>query len=154
MKKLLMAGAFLVGLTGVAHADEHQCLAEAMYYEARDQGSLGMLAVGIVIQNRVDHPRYPDTICEVVRQGRYWKGNPVRDKCQFSYWCDGRPERPAEKKIWGIAQSIAHTLLSTEVDIIGLEEATHYHADWVKPSWASVLEPCSQIGQHIFYAEK
>ena len=70
MKKLLMAGAFLVGLTGVAHADEHQCLAEAMYYEARDQGSLGMLAVGIVIQNRVDHPRYPDTICEVVRQGR------------------------------------------------------------------------------------
>ena len=130
------------------------CLAEAMYYEARDQGWRGMLAVGVVIQNRVDNARYPMDICGVVRQGRYRNGNPVRHKCQFSYYCDGKPERPAEKEAWTTAQDLATLLTTTEVEVAGLEDATHYHAVWVQPSWSTHLEKRQQIGGHIFYAQR
>ena len=154
MRKTLAAVALLAASVGTAYADEHKCLAEAMYFEARDQGTIGMLAVGVVIQNRVDHSSYPNNVCAVVRQGRYWKGNPVRDKCQFSYWCDGRPERPGEEEVWEKSKDIAYLLMTTDIDIEGLGEATHYHADWVRPHWSKVMEPRSKIGQHIFYAEK
>ena len=133
---------------------DHKCMAEAMYFEARDQGTLGMLAVGVVIKNRIKHPKYPNTVCAVVRQGKYRNGNPVRYKCQFSFWCDGRHERPLEKEAWDRTSMIAKTLLSESIiDVVGLEHATHYHADWVKPSWSRSLELCSKIGQHVFYAE-
>tara|TARA_R110000796_G_C14412054_1_gene418862 strand:+ start:181 stop:762 length:582 start_codon:yes stop_codon:yes gene_type:complete len=131
-----------------------KCLAEAMYYEARDQGWRGMMAVGVVIQNRVDHSRYPADLCGVVRQGRYRNGNPVKHQCQFSYYCDGKPERPAEKEAWATAQDIATLLTTTEVEVAGLEDATHYHAVWVQPSWSTSLEKRQQIGGHVFYAQK
>tara|TARA_R110002020_G_scaffold309418_1_gene525444 strand:- start:34 stop:498 length:465 start_codon:yes stop_codon:yes gene_type:complete len=153
MRSYLLAGIIFIGAMDTANGEEQDCLAEAMYFEARDQGIIGMMAVGVVIQNRVDHKNYPDTICGVVRQGRYWNGNPIRDKCQFSYWCDGRPERPSEKEAWEEANAVAELLLITQVDMIGLEQATHYHAEWVTPRWSKFLEPCTRIGQHIFYAE-
>ena len=130
------------------------CLAEAMYYEARDQGWRGMLAVGIVIQNRVKDARYPDDACGVVRQGKYRNGNPVRHKCQFSYYCDGKPERPAEKEAWRQAVDIAALLTTTDVEIAGLEGATHYHSVEVQPSWAKAFSPRKQIGDHLFYAQR
>ena len=153
--------ALLIGLAvpipaqagGTGYSDK-QCLAEAMYYEARDQGWRGMLAVGIVIQNRVKDARYPETACGVVRQGKYRNGNPVRHKCQFSYYCDGKPERPAEKEAWSRATDIATLLTTTAVEIAGLEGATHYHAVWVQPSWTTALERRKQIGGHIFYAQR
>jgi len=114
-----------------------------------------MLAVGIVIQNRVRDPRYPETVCAVVRQGEYRDGNPVRHKCQFSYYCDGKPERPVEKEAWSVARDLSRLLLTTRLEIVGLESVTHYHADWVDPPWSKVLEPQAKIGRHIFYkAEK
>lgn len=136
-------------------ATERPCLAEAMYYEARDQGWRGMLAVGVVIQNRVRDSRYPDTVCGVVKQGRYdWNGNPVRDACQFSYFCDGKPERPAEKKSWATAREIAQLLLMQRIEVAGLEDVTHYHATWVSPRWSKVLERRQQIGDHVFYVQR
>ena len=137
-----------------AAADEQQCLAEAMYYEARSQGWRGMLAVGVVIQNRVRDGRYPDNVCGVVKQGRYWRGNPVRHKCQFSYYCDGKPERPGEQKPWTTAQDLAHTLLTNRVEMAGLEDATHYHTTSVLPSWSRKLTFRQVIGQHVFYTEE
>ena len=158
--KALWALALIVALvtgikspTATGYGDK-QCLAEAMYYEARDQGWRGMLAVGIVIQNRVKDPRYPDDVCGVVTQGKYWRGNPVKHKCQFSYYCDGKPERPSEKEAWRQAVDIATLLTTTEVEMTGLEGATHYHAVWVRPSWSKGLERRKQIGGHIFYARK
>ena len=147
-----LLGALAVPLA--AAADEQQCLAEAMYYEARDQGWRGMLAVGVVIQNRVRDRRYPGTVCGVVKQGRYWRGNPVRHKCQFSYYCDGKPERPAEQKPWTTAQDLAHTLLTNRVEMAGLEDATHYHTTSVLPSWSRKLTFRQVIGQHVFYTEE
>lgn len=142
-----------------AKADDRICLAEAMYHEARGQGTFGMLAVGIVIKNRVKHSDYPDTICGVVRQGRHWKGVPIRNKCQFSYWCDGQPEiflerekwKKADKKAWVSSFRTAYTLLSTEIYIPGLENATHYHTYRVNPTWSKSLQFCSRIGAHLFY---
>lgn len=135
-------------------SDGRKCMAEAMYYEARDQGWRGMLAVGIVIQNRVRDARYPETACGVVRQGKYRNGNPVKHKCQFSYYCDGKPERPAEKEAWSRAVDLAALLTSTTVGITGLEGATHYHATWVQPPWTTELVRRTQIGGHIFYAQR
>ena len=68
--------------------EEQRCMAEAVYFEARNQDILGQIAVAIVIRNRMKNKRWPSTACGVVRDGRYWRGNPVRDKCQFSYWCE------------------------------------------------------------------
>lgn len=139
---------------GGSSARERLCLAEAVYYEARDQGWRGMIAVGVVIQNRVKDSRYPSNICSVVRQGRYRDGNPVRHKCQFSYFCDGKPERPAERGAWTMARDIATLLTTTDVDVAGIEDATHYHAAWVQPSWARAFERRGQIGGHVFYAQR
>ena len=153
MYRAITLAAALLLAPSHALADEKSCLAEAMYYEARDQGGRRMLAVGIVIQNRVRNDRYPNTVCGVVRQGRYRNGNPVRHKCQFSYYCDGKPERPAEKEPWSVALDLATMLLSNRVQMIGLEDVTHYHATWVNPKWAGHMQKRTRIGGHIFYAQ-
>jgi spore germination cell wall hydrolase CwlJ-like protein len=132
--------------------DEQRCMAEALYYEARDQGTMGMVAVAAVIKNRMKSDSYPDTACGVVHQAKMWAGAPIRHKCQFSYFCDGLPERPAEKEAWEMALQIAGALIDTDFKMVGLEQATHYHTISVQPSWATVLEPCGRVGDHLFYA--
>jgi spore germination cell wall hydrolase CwlJ-like protein len=133
---------------------EIRCMAEAIYYEARNQGTLGQIAVGIVIKNRVLDSRWPATACGVVKDGRYWRGNPVRNKCQFSYWCDGKPERPVEKEAWTKALQIAYAVNESKIMIKGLEHATHYHAIYVRPAWEKELTPCRKIGDHKFYSSR
>jgi len=158
IRNILTVILLLLSVT-TAKADDRICLAEAMYHEARGQGTFGMLAVGIVIKNRVKHPNYPDTVCGVVRQGRHWKGIPLRHQCQFSYWCDGKPEvflekgewKEPDRRAWDSAFRMAFTLLSTEVDIVGLENATHYHTYRVNPKWSKALKFRSRIGAHLFY---
>jgi len=152
--KILAALATAMLVASAAAASDEHCLAEAMYFEARNQGWRGMVAVGVVIQNRVRDPRYPTDVCKVVRQGRYWRGNPIRHQCQFSYYCDGKPERPSEPKPWRQALDLARLLLSTKLVLTGIEDATHYHTTTVKPRWATALEPRSQIGDHLFYAQR
>ena len=85
---------------------EAVCLAKNMYYEARNQGLAGQLAVSLVVMNRVKDKRYPNTICEVVYQGpisKWWlkeksKIVPIRNRCQFSWYCDGKSDDPKNKK--------------------------------------------------------
>ena len=146
----------VIMMAGAVQADPVQkhCLAEAMYFAARNQGWKGMLAVGVVIQNRVKDPRYPSDICSVVRQGKYWKGNPVKHKCQFSYYCDGKHERPAEKQAWKEASDIAGLLVATDVVVAGLEDATHYHCTTVQPSWTTGLKKRKKVGDHVFYSAR
>ena len=154
MRGLIVAIALTL-LGSAAKADDaHRCLSEALYFEARDQGWFGLLAGGVVIQNRVRSDKYPNTVCAVVRQGRYWGGTPVRDRCQFSYWCDGKPEEPETEAAWLECQNIAKLLLSTRIEIEGLEGATHYHATWMTPKWVNLVERKQRIGGHIFYALK
>ena len=161
IKTLILRG-FLVGLfccvtndsPSVAEEADLLCMAEAIYFESRGEPEIGQLAVGITIKNRFKHPDYPDSICGVVRQGRYWQGVPLRDRCQFSYWCDGRPERIEDDEAWTTALGLAELVLSTSLEIKGLEGVTHFHSTKVKPVWSSQLLYKSTVGSHLFYVKK
>jgi spore germination cell wall hydrolase CwlJ-like protein len=130
------------------------CMAEAIYFESRGEPDIGQLAVGITIRNRFNSRRYPDSICEVVRQGRYWKGHPVKHKCQFSYFCDGKSEIVSDLRAWQNALDLAAIILSTRLEIAGLENVTHYHSVKVKPDWSRKLYYKTTVGRHLFYVKK
>ena len=122
------------------------CLAMAIYYEARGEGPDGMLAVGEVIVNRVAHPDFPSTVCEVVKEDR---GEKSYD-CQFSFYCDGKSDEPTDAKAWETAQAVAKEALSGATLGLG---ATHYHTKAVKPVWRHNLTPLGAIGEHVFYTD-
>jgi len=124
------------------------CIAVAVYFEARGEPGAGQIAVAQVIRNRVEDPRYPDNACAVVKQGYYWNGNPIRNKCQFSFYCDGKSDNPRNTQSWYNALYIAH--LSKSVPDT-TEGATHYHSTKVFPEWAYTGEITTKINKHIFY---
>lgn len=124
------------------------CIAMAIYFEARSEPLEGQVAVANTIINRVHSSYFPDTPCDVVKQGRYWLGHPLRNQCHFSYWCDGKPEKIDDEDAYTVALSIA---VNAErlYDVTG--GATYYHRDDVKPYWVDGLKTKRQIGRHIFY---
>jgi spore germination cell wall hydrolase CwlJ-like protein len=131
------------------HAGEIHCLALNIYFEARGEPDTGQRAVGHVVMNRAAHPRFPSSVCGVVRQG----GEKRRHRCQFSWWCDGRSDRPSDQAAWQEALRLAKAIYAGELpDITG--GAMWYHADYVSPYWSKVLPKGDKIGQHIFYLEK
>ena len=112
------------------------CMAEAIYFESRGEPFTGQLAVGQVILQRVASPLFPDDVCSVVHQGRvHANGHPVRHKCEFSYWCDGKPEEVTDSVAYHDALSAA-SLLSEGVEIFSIKKALHYHAIYVRPFWS------------------
>ncbi|HSM20415.1 MAG TPA: cell wall hydrolase, partial [Hyphomicrobiales bacterium] len=124
---------------------ELMCLAKAVYFEARGESETGQLAVAQVVLNRVEHPFYPDNICGVVFQNQH-----RRNKCQFSFACDGRSDRPRNQAAWARAITLAKkSMHGTRVD--GLGNSTHYHANYVNPRWAKGMVRLRRIGKHIFY---
>ncbi|WIJ24277.1 cell wall hydrolase [Devosia sp. RR2S18] len=127
-------------------ASEVDCLATAIYYEARGESRDGQMAVAQVILNRVADKRYPDSICGVVYQNKH-----KRNACQFSFACDGVPETRSETKAWNLAMEIAEKATDSEPLVAELHLATHYHANYVNPNWAPKMQKLKQIGQHIFY---
>ncbi len=129
-------------------AQARQCLAQAMYFEARSEPVEGWQAVGHVVINRVRSARYPARICDVVFQG-----DRHRHKCQFSFACDGRSDRAYNKAFWDRAYDLAGTLLTEGSDSEIAGTATHYHADYVAPAWSDHMQPITKIGRHIFYKE-
>ena len=124
------------------------CIAVAIYFEARGEPSDGQIAVAHVIQNRIADPRYPDNACDVVKQGYYWNGHPIKNKCQFSFYCDGKSDSPYNKQGWFDALYIA-TLSKTTPD--QTRGATHYHSIGVQPYWAIEGRVTAHIDGHIFY---
>ena len=129
------------------------CLALNTYHEAKNQSMVGQIAVAEVVMNRVADSRYPNTICEVVKQGPKYKGSdvPVRHRCQFSWYCDGKSDIPKNEKAWKKAQDYAYLVLYNRIAIDVTEGATHYHATYVKPSWAKTKKRTTRIEKHIFY---
>ena len=118
------------------------------------------MAVADVVLNRVQNTRYPDTICKVVHQGKQkpsWKEPTVmvmvRNKCQFSWYCDGKSDYPKDMDAWVEAQQVAYNMMIHK-DARGITEgATHYHAKYVDPSWARHFQLIGRIGEHIFYRQ-
>ena len=125
------------------------CIALTVFFEARSETLEGQVAVANTIINRVNSPNFPDTPCEVVQQGRYWKGHPIRNQCHFSYWCDGKPELIDDEQAYTVALSIAVNWRNL-ADVT--DGATYYHRDDVQPYWVtSSLNKSRQIGRHLFY---
>lgn len=143
-----------------------ECLAKNIYFEARAESTAGKLAVANVTINRAIDNNYPNTICEVVHEGihRYNKRikefYPVRDRCQFSWYCDGKVDEPIrESKSWAESKNLAEIVLVDHYDnaLIDITDgATHYHANWMEtyPKWSKKKKIMASIDRHIFYGGK
>jgi spore germination cell wall hydrolase CwlJ-like protein len=127
---------------------EENCLARAVYFEARSESALGQMAVAKVILNRVKAPNYPKSICGVVYQGSH-----RRNSCQFSFACDGQPDDVKQPAAWAQAKHIAKRAIDGDKKVAAqLNGALFYHADYVKPKWARSMRKVVKVGRHIFYA--
>ena len=119
-----------------------RCVALAMYWEARGEGRDGMLAVGSVVLNRVDDDRFPDSVCGVVYQGG------ETPPCQFSWWCDGKSDRPTQQAAWLASLDLARDLLADRPP-----DPTHgalfFHNTSIKAPWRR--DRTARIGNHVFY---
>jgi len=121
-------------------------MAMAIFFEARDQPLTGQQAVAEVVMNRVESPRFPDTVCEVVFQHK-----------QFSFTHDGLSDdytkhtgNVFDRQAIDIAEVIAKSALKG--DRLGMT-STHYHATYVKPFWAKYYDFNARIGDHLFYTQ-
>ena len=132
----------------VRSSSEVKCLATAIYFEARSEPESGRIAVAQVVLNRVKNPAYPNTICGVVYQNK-----DKRNRCQFSFACDGIRDRITEQRVWEDAQRLARRILNDDrtLYLASVGAATHYHATYVKPRWARSMTKMQKIGRHIFY---
>ena len=159
---VLLAGMMII-VPAVSNLPENktaakECLAVNMYHEARDQGTAGRLAVSAVVLNRVRDSRFPNTVCEVVYQAQMkpsWKTGkpvPIRNRCQFSWYCDGKSDKIKDKKTYQRILDFAGLILHNDIEFLDITDgATHYHADYVKPDWADTKTRTTEIGDHIFY---
>ena len=122
------------------------CLALNVYHEARSEPLQGQAAVAHVVLNRVASGRWPDDVCSVVHQG-YEKG---RFKCQFTWYCDGKPDEPKEILACAKSVMVANQVLTGVVPDV-TNGATHYHARYVNPYWSASLSKTVTYGSHLFY---
>jgi hypothetical protein len=128
-----------------ARAQALNCLASAVYYEAGNQDEDGQRAVAQVVLNRVRHPAFPASVCGVVYQG-----STKPTGCQFTFTCDGSLNRQPDAEGWDRAMRIAKEALAGSV-YAPVGWATHYHANYVVPYWASTMTKNAVVGAHLFY---
>ena len=139
----------------VIDRDEAFCLAQNVFMEAKGENLAGKSAVAHVTLNRVAHKKYPNTICGVTKQAKLrvnWRGYevPVIGMCQFSWYCDGKPDIPTED-CWKDILVLAAILYGwkTKEDIT--DGALWYHSKKVYPNWAPTYMKTVSIDNHIFY---
>ena len=127
--------------TAGAPLDEQaNCIATAVYFEARGESVEGQLAVARVVMNRAASGRYPSSWCEVVKQ-----------PAQFSFVRNGQfPYADTASDAWRKAEAIAELASANIVPSVGTD-VLWYHADYVAPSWGRRLTRVDKIGTHIFY---
>ncbi|WP_296418505.1 cell wall hydrolase [Pseudooctadecabacter sp.] len=139
--------AFLASQPAASGGEQWRCLAEALYFEARGESARGLFAVGEVILNRVDSARFPSTLCGVINQG-----TGRQYACQFTYTCDGNPERIHEQGAWIRVGKVARLLMDGAPRTL-TDGALYYHTRAVNPSWARVFPRTTTIGAHHFYQQ-
>lgn len=154
----------------ISHDSQVNCMALNMYFESKNQPDVDMYAVGHVVLNRMESDLFPirkngkiadaydraptvNTTCDIVYDAKLdIKGNPIKNGCQFSWYCDGKPEIISSRKRWNKAVEISNDLLNDryyEYDFTG--GALWYHADYVMPNWAKTKIKTIQIVNHIYY---
>jgi spore germination cell wall hydrolase CwlJ-like protein len=132
----------------VTSPKEMKCLAEAVYFEARSEPERGQAAVAQVVLNRARSGVYPSSVCGVVYQNRH-----KYLACQFTFACEGKALRTDEAGPWSTAQRIARDVAEGRTYLPGVGNATHYHANYVRPWWARHMDKREKVGRHIFYFE-
>ena len=125
-------------------SNARDCLALAALAEAGNTDP-GQRAVIQVILNRVRHPAFAKTVCGVV-----FEGSQRQTGCQFTFTCDGSLTRRYGDAGWAAARTRADQALGGAV-YAAVGTATHYHTDWVYPSWSPQLDKIAQVETHLFY---
>ena len=120
------------------------CLALNVYFEARSDTMTGQYAVAEVVMNRVQHSKFPNDVCSVVKQSRN------DGTCQFSWYCDGKSDTPKEKRAWLYSQLVAHKVVHGYVKD-NTDGSIYYHANYVRPFWSKHYDHTVTLGSHIFY---
>ena len=123
-----------------------ECLAKNIYYEAASEPYEGKLAVAQVTLNRADNPKFPKDVCKVVTQK-----NVIMEKvvCQFSWYCDGKPQKVPNDEAYRDSYAVAKKVLLEGFRLDSLNDALYYHAVYINPGWQ--LPIVTRIGNHIFY---
>ena len=118
IRTLAVVAALAMPIPGASYDEngERFCLAQNIYFESANQSFAGRLAVANVVLNRVEDAQFPNSVCEVVYQAEWeenWKGNmlPVKNRCQFSWFCDGLSDHPADSTTWMESLHIADQVL-------------------------------------------
>ncbi|MDX5412813.1 MAG: cell wall hydrolase [Rhodobacterales bacterium] len=150
MPQLMQEMAIVLATLAQADIDmspfQFRCLARNIYHEARGEDIDGQIAVAQVTMNRVMSEKYPDTICEVVREDR----GPKPWDCQFSWWCNGKPNTPTDFEAYQLAAIVAAEVIKGEPeDYVG--GALHYVAESAMDrGWVRNMTVYGQIGRHVF----
>ena len=116
------------------------CLSLALYHESRGENLLGQLMVAKVIINRVQSPRWPSSMCNVITQDR-----------QFSFYRKDNTPKPRDEVAWAKAQKLATDIIN-DPNILPPSTVNHYHTPNVHPVWRKGLHMIARIGNHIFYS--
>lgn len=126
------------------------CIALNVYHEARGEPLAGKVAVTQVVLNRVKSPLFPNTPCEVVKQGHYDGNIPIINQCQFSWWCDGKSDTPKDIIEFDKAISLAQNIYNNYYYDI-TEGSIYYHSINIEPYWARHYTKTVTINNHVFY---
>ncbi len=127
--------------------DAITCLSRTIYWEAKGGASEDMEAVASVVLNRLSHKGFPDTVCEVVKQGS------EKSPCQFSWWCDGRSDQVEEENRYTIAKEIARKALNQELPD-STNGALFFHDRSAAQDWSKTYIKTKEIGEFVFYKPK
>ena len=142
-----------VGYVEAGTKNDIHCLAENIYFEARGESTAGRMAVALVTLNRVKDKRFPNTICGVVKQTKYYPSGRIDlHSCQFSWYCDGKPDTIKDEKCYKDILLIAEVMYTYETEDF-TEGALWYHSPKVKPDWSMVYTKVVRIDNHIFYKD-
>ena len=127
------------------------CLAQNMYFEARNQTDEGIRAVGFVTLNRLKSGDFANTVCNVVHERNVPHS---RNKCQFSWYCDSKENIIDDPVAWSHVYALAiniYMYYNKMSDVTG--GATYYHAKHAKPEWQNEFRRTTMIDDHIFYVK-
>ena len=158
--------------------DELYCMSQNIYFEARHESMLGKIAVAHVVMNRIESKDFPNTVCEVVKQGpkrESWKTRkdptlpkeervywPRRDRCQFSWYCDGHRDMlwvtykdgtiiPQNMTAWRDSIHTALFVMNGKWSMDPTDGATfYYNPNIANPAWAGRYTETAVFGNHRF----
>ena len=139
--------------------EQLHCLAKNIYHEARGETVAGKIAVAHVTLNRVNHKRFPNTVCGVVKQAKmsaWWaethdRAVPLKYKCQFSWYCDGKPDIITDPAAWRDSVDLSLAVIRGETRDL-TSGATHYfNPSLADPYWQDHYTKVASVDNHDFF---